>query len=163
MKKMLFLDLEGTIITSWNNPFIIHSDVIKKFIERNEFDSICIFSFAIYHEADKIHFLTDPNFKKEIESVLGIQLNLSFIPTIKDLTSLFAQEYNLPPSKVQQNDFFDFNNKESGFINYCRRMRDCECTLIDDAIWDEIDMKITNRNVTIKTINIETLKAKHDL
>lgn len=154
MKQILFLDLEGTIIKTWENPTIINSMKISNFIKHNGFEEIGIFSFAIWNQADGEKFLNE--MLPLIEKVLTVKITVAHIPTIETLRRDVMNEFNL--AKLSKDDFFCFNNKESAFITFCRRnFKDSNCVLLDDMIWDEIHFSVARKNLTVNTINVNSL------
>ena len=158
MKKILFLDLEQTIISSWNDPHIINAKAIRDHIEHSNYDEFSIFSFAVYHNEDRHTCINHPDFVPKIARCLDIQINVEYIPTIEELRILLCRQFNLPPGRVDRDDFFCFSNKDTAFFNYCRQsFKDCECTLIDDAIWDETVVSIASKNLVMRTINVLSL------
>jgi len=152
--NILFLDLEGTVIKTWENPTIINADKVKRFIEQGSFTKFSIFSFAIWHAEDGATFLND--MKADLEAALGIEIDADLVPTIETLRRDVMSEFNL--AKLTKDDFFCFNNKESAFITFCRRnFKDCTCTLIDDIIWDEISFSVRRKNLLVNTVNVNSL------
>ena len=49
---ILFLDLEDTIIESWNDPFLINVEKIKEWLKCHSFKEIRLFSFAVHDNRD---------------------------------------------------------------------------------------------------------------
>ena len=55
-KRLVWLDLEGTIIESWYNTKLINIEKIKDLLDRFGVTEIGIFSFAIYNQTDITKF-----------------------------------------------------------------------------------------------------------
>ena len=57
MKRILFLDLENTLIDSWGNWYLCSNwERIKQRIKELNPDEVHVFSYAIWNETDKQYF-----------------------------------------------------------------------------------------------------------
>jgi len=133
---VLYLDLEGTIIKDWQEPVILWSKVdrIKRMIEidetQGELGKLGIFSWAIWDDKDKQKF--EDTLYKPISNAIGMQIDLDSIPSVDDLVTLFSTEGY---TRHERQDIFDFYNKESAFIKYCRlHYKEGSFILMDDVV-----------------------------
>lgn len=127
--KTFWLDLEETVIKSWDEPFLINIQKIKDLIVQTECQNFGIFSFAIWDDNDKKFALT--HFVPMIEDTFGIKI--SEIPTKIELFK------SIKMSKNKQFDFDDFNdfwNKENAFVDWIRATHTGTHILIDDMVED---------------------------
>jgi hypothetical protein len=150
MVKKVFLDLEETIINSWNDKlFLHHVDKIRKWLDKNEIKEIHIWSFAIWDESDKQHFVTS-RLMEDIETALGRPI-ISYYSVEEMQTKVEYYEGMIYDCRTE---FMQINGKRWSFIKYCLGShKDCECILIDDAVPNQtlIDH---DKNLTIQLINV---------
>ena len=120
----VFLDLEKTLIYSWDDPVIINESIIKKTLDAIRPDSIGIYSFAIYDNVDRLHFIE--SLKQEIESSFQINIDSSLIFTVSEIAiQSFIQDYG------KQKSFKLFIHQKFETGNY---------TLIDDLV-ENLDLQ----------------------
>lgn len=84
MKTKLYLDLEGTIITSFDDARLVNVIKISDFLDANpdiDRDDVRVFSFAIYNDKDKDKFI------RFIKPMLERALNITITewPSILDM------------------------------------------------------------------------------
>jgi hypothetical protein len=119
--KILFLDLEGTIIKSVDDPRILFDNIlrIKRFLENREFDKIKLFSFAIYNESDiKLYH----HCISIVEDLFKCKITDDDIVTKHSLLPFYKEHFNF--TTLDEIDFLDLSTgkygKEIGFQIYCR-------------------------------------------
>jgi hypothetical protein len=141
-KELFFLDLEETVIRSFDNPRLVNIEKVKKFLHNHGATELHIFSYAIHSEADRTIFNRD--IKPRLEEIL--ELPIVSCPTIPEvmkadyeLTGLFFS----PTSEVTE--YIYTRGKTYGFINYVNNKYNyTRAVLIDDTV---ADMTITYRNL----------------
>ena len=130
MNKVIWLDLEETIINNWNDGlFTYHTHQLKQWLKKQDVTSVNIFSFAIYDVKDKAHFLSS-GMKTSIEQALGVIIDE--VPSVADIQ---AQVYKYESVKYDSlYEFIQLNGKQWGFIKFCQLSPDQHNILIDDAV-----------------------------
>lgn len=151
----LFLDIEGTIIESLDDPRFMPENIerIQKTIKVLEPATITIFSFAW-------HVIEDVDWKlmKEFEEMFGMKLNI--FPK-NDLMPIFKKHFRI----ADEMDFHDVcNSKEIGFMMFLRECSEHFWSIPkifkkkEFEVWNEcdeisfmlIDDKATQSDMTFK-------------
>lgn len=134
MKKILFLDLEGTVIDAWETGNIIaipEFQKVKEYIKDFEPDEIHIFSYAIWNEKDEDDF--ENIHKVFIEENFDIEINKWY--SIKHFISVSEKIYKC---MMDAGDFHSFNKKQVFFPLFCNEeFKNCRCMLLDDTVEDD--------------------------
>lgn len=148
----LFLDLEDTIITNWQEGTLINMAAIREWIgkmfETDEVE-VRIFSFAIWSDEDKARF--ENEMKEPIERALNVEIKewLSILEMQAIVQEWLGLRY------LDKVDFMSLNGKHGAFEKVClARERNCECVLIDDAVPHRTIHDHT-RNLTIELLPIQ--------
>ena len=135
MKQILFLDLEDTIIESWDNPFLINVSKIKEWLVQHSFDEIRLFSFAVHSERDALIF--NMYMKPAIEQVLDVVIHPDIFVTgneFKKIGKFFMES-------VTHNELFSEIGKYRSFIAWCNiHFKGNHCVLLDDAFSNETQL-----------------------
>lgn len=147
--KSLFLDLENTVITSWNDVCLINTDAIRKFIRRQDVDHVNIFSFAIWNVDDLARF--QRIFQPLLESALDTRI--VGVPTVSDMMDVDNEHHRMVFDNAC--DFITTRTKKDAFINWvnatCTQQ---DCILVDDVVPDvTITDRLTNRKIHLVNIN----------
>lgn len=79
-----WFDLEGTIITNWNDPCAKFHDLVREFIRINHIEEINIFSFAIYNQRDVEIF--DNSLRSWLQRELGAEIK--DVVTVEEIVRL---------------------------------------------------------------------------
>jgi len=149
MKKILYIDLEETIIRSWDQPFLINTDRIKRFVDKHCFKEVSIFSFAIWNNIDREHF--ENHIKNEIENCLNISVNN--VPTKEEILSIVRRLNRIEIDSLELSTMW---GKERSFEDYILSTMNesVRVTLIDDAVQNKI---VLCDNVRIKFVNVDNI------
>lgn len=127
----LFLDLEDTIINSWQDPTVMEHNIhnIKRLIKFWELSQVSIFSFAIYDDLDKETFVE--SLKINLEEALGVKI-VEWL-SVKEM-QMIVQEYD-GVRYDNHLEFIQLKGKHGAFIDVClARENDDTCVLIDDCV-----------------------------
>lgn len=162
----VFLDLEDTIINSWDDPTLINVDSIREWLGGREwvgghFDrprttSVSIFSFAIWDEKDKQDFVRS-GLKLAIERALLIEeivewLSIEEMQRIVEEWSGFRFESRI--------DFMQLHGKHWAFTKVClAREQNTTCILLDDAVPHRTTFD-HERQLTIELMPVQLLTHK---
>jgi len=153
-KRILFLDLEETVIDSFDEfKKFINIREVKSFIKINDFDEVRLYSFAIWNDDDVAK--TKNFFVPRLNKLLDIQI-CSDILRLSDIRSVvengermrfeFDHEFNL------------MFKKDLSFMKFVQHsMKDVDVVLLDDTVQN---MTIVNKdtNVQIDMVNVEAIK-----
>lgn len=153
MKQHIFLDLEETIINTWDNPFLMNVENIRAFISQRGAELVHIFSFAVWDENDQDVFDSHPLMKDAIAEALDVEIG--DVPSLRDVQRSFANIHRLVFK--DKSDFLDLTSKELGFIAFCRdRFSDAHCILIDDKV-EEMTIDVPGKNLKIELFNVANI------
>jgi hypothetical protein len=132
--NLFFIDLEQTIIESWQAPDLINVQRIRSFLEQNNADEVRIFSFAIWNEIDKHRFNDD--IKPRIEDALGLPV-MSW-PSVQDMMRAdFDHTGDRWEKGHEVSEFIQLRGKEHAFFNFvCNQYNFTRAVLIDDVVPD---------------------------
>lgn len=152
----VFLDLEETVINNWHEQYLVNTLKVKDWLQSIEAKEVDIFSFAIYHDADKTKFVKE--MKPFLERVLEVEINTW--PSVIEMAIADTKEtgdYWLRDSEsLGIIEYINVRGKTYGFINYVRQVyRGQNCVLLDDVV---PDMTVTFDNEDPQTIQLVNVK-----
>lgn len=147
--KTVFLDLEKTIIHSWDDPVIINEDMIRKHLQLIQPDLVGIYSFAIYDEQDRNVFLN--TIKEEIENTFHLKIEAALIFTVQEIAKTVLK---MQTEDIQK--FIQTYGKQRSFLEFVKeKFPEGEFILIDDLVENlEIEnIKLVNPFINKNIIN----------
>jgi len=154
--KILFLDLDETLIIDWDNivPIRENLDRIHNFIVQEQISEAYIFSASIWTEEERLFFQN--NIEPVISPYLG---DIHLIPLLfKDIFSTIVKEHKLHVEPSDFNDLFVFNTKMQPFIEWCKiKKKGSTCVLFDDIV-DNSVVQFPDLDLTIEFKKIEVTK-----
>lgn len=132
--NLFFIDLEQTIIESWDNPNLINVQRISTWLKQERADELRIFSFAIWDDKDKRKF--DNDIKPAIQ--LALDLPVVSWPSVQDM---MRADFNHTGIRFEEghavSEFIQLRGKEQGFFNFvCNQYDFDRAVLIDDVVPD---------------------------
>lgn len=165
--KILFLDLENTIITpvidGWRNVHLINVDKIRKIADSMRPDQLNIFSFAVHTEHDQKSFKM--GLGPRIEQALGRAI--SFVPIVDtDIKNACCNARKIGIEAVDFSDMTTFWGKQDAFKLYVRSIyantwstwsQETDLAFLDDDVVDE-DFTFPSLHITGKIRNIDNLE-----
>lgn len=149
MERKFFLDLEETMVESWDDARVCNLGKLKSFFKNNDVKNIHMFSFAIWNQADKETFLT--KFKPFLEEVFDV--NIESVPTLEEILG------DVKAHNKSEWDLIDLSvvwGKHRSFVDFCTlNFTNAICVLLDDAV--------PNQTVLVRDFNlqIEIINVKH--
>lgn len=147
MKTHLFIDLEDTVIKSWDDQALINIDTIKRHIAEIKPDFVHIYSAAIWYQRDV------DNFNSGLKSVLERELGVTFEPTMS--IAEFKRKTSWATLDVSTGELLLTIGKFRLFLDICKTLfKNSRCVLLDDMCDNEITVSKTH-NVEIEMIRIE--------
>lgn len=138
-KKILFLDLEDTVIDDFSNMNLKNIEKVKSWIKKECFDEVRLFSFAIHYDACIKKFNT--YLKHVLEDQLEIKINDDIFCTYYQYRAIgkYYMEY------IEHDELFDVIGKKRAFIAWCNiNYSGNHCVLLDDAFKDETIIQYNN-------------------
>lgn len=124
MSKVVFLDLEETVISEWADPVLVNRSRVVEWLEEEAPSSVGIFSFAIHHDQDLLIF------QQEIAPMLFRALGIttfSHVPTVEDVACCGEQSVSLAQIFTA--------GKAEGFLRYVlANFEEGEYVLLDDKV-----------------------------
>ena len=148
----IFLDLEETVIESWDNPLLINIQKVKAFLKQREVTQISIFSFAIHNQKDKDDF--NRHLKGKLQDVLGVIIEP--IESLEDFCKIIRQGRG--GAVWEPFELGLVWGKFRSFVDVCTMSapRGSINILIDDMV-DDVVIHNKTRDVIIHTININSV------
>lgn len=151
MNTNVFLDLEGTIISSWGENFLVNTHKVREWLASLKVNKVHVFSFAVYNEQDRTVF------EKRIKPYLSKALDVVFLdcPTVEDF---LAAEFAV--TKVRWETLYEFSTvrgKVDAFYSWCKYHYDGKHNiLLDDtvpnAVWEDKDTKLKLEYVNVNSL-----------
>ena len=158
---IVWLDLEETIIPSWND-YLSYGEtknisVVKNWLLARDIRQVNIFSAAIYTEKDKTIFVE--KMKNDLEQLLKVHIHQ--YPSIEDLM-VFSRTFDFFHYENVR-EYIQLNGKFISFLKYCMvNGKNQHNILIDDSVRDW-QMIGDNGKTVIETIDVATLiKNRHN-
>ena len=151
MKQHFFLDLEGTIIDSWDNRVFVNYSRVKDFLSQRMIKEVNIFSFAIWNEKD-LNVFNQKDFKGWLEDALEVKIVST--PTVEDIKKVVQHHRGI---NWETHELISVWGKLRSFQDFCIAcFENCSCTLLDDAV-PNMTQVMHDSNLVIKTIDVETI------
>lgn len=158
MKRILFLDLEQTLIADFDtgrSAVPIHHNTVRSFINQYAWSDIFIYSYAIWNSKDVLSFNTF--IRPWVEQHYGIKIS-DTVWTISEIKRVIAKASKI--SLMDNDDFFTFFDKERSFKVFVEAKfkdeKDTEFWLLDDMVQNS---KTITENTILRTINCKNPKV----
>lgn len=148
----LFLDLEGTIINDWFEPFSINTNIIRNFIS-DIFSDLNIFSFAINDKKD----LEDFNLFLKSDIMERFERDIDLVPTVEDVKNIIFKNSNTVFDIDEVKQIF---GKERGFIEFCRNRTDDDGFILIDDVVENLCLEMSDKKIII--VNVKDLENLPD-
>ena len=147
LKTKIFLDLEETVIDTWGSSLLVNTSVVRGFLRDNDAKEVSIFSFAIWDNADKEHFV-DSSMKHMLETALEVKI-------VEWLSVDEIIKINAPGT--DRIDYISWEGKARAFYALCKnREYDTTCMLVDDTVDSEV-LTVHDKRLEIKLIPVQRL------
>ena len=150
-QDLWFLDLEGTIITDWNDPVLDNFQTVKDHFKKISISQVGIFSFAIRNEKDKERF-QQPDLKLWLENAYDLEF-MAF-PSVDDMMEQIFRQHG---DSLAPYEFVNLYRKAKAFRDYCNlNYSEFNCYLIDDVVPNEVTVNRKTCRI-VETINVRDL------
>lgn len=162
-RRLLFLDLEDTVITpvvdGWRNAELINVNKIKQVIRQFEPDDVNLFSFALHDSTELQKF--NMHCRPMIEAAIG---PLSLTPTVDDhILPCCCKVTGIHPDRIDFSDMSAFWSKHQAFrlwlranLHWLSRGFGSEVLFLDDAVFNE-QFSWPDDKISGWIVNVDTL------
>lgn len=157
VKKVLFLDLEDTVIHRFDEGLVrtaVNHSQVRAFLEREQPDEIRLFSFAIGDDADVRRFKNW--WQHWLESGLRIKVNTDDVFTTRKLFELCRRHGTI---FEDEGECMLFHGKQYGFQHFVEmtpEFDDMELVLLDDSV-ETCELTFPRRNLRVRMVNVDEL------
>ena len=146
----IFLDLEQTIITSWDEGLLCNATRVRDFLADQKTKTFTVFSFAVWNNKDQATF--EKIHRRPLERALDCRVK--HCPSVEDFmkadTSLTGVHFN------SVTDFVSIRGKVGAFTNWVRFNGIKHAILVDDVV-PNVDIITRDNGDVIRFINVENL------
>lgn len=148
--KTIWLDLEQTIITCWNDPLICNQVKVSRYVREQQPDFVNIFSFAVYNDDDRRQF--DETMREWLSRAFDFKIN--HVATVEEMKRVSMGSRGVDFSI---HEYISIWGKERAFIDWVRNVsRPGEFILVDDVV-DDITLTRDRQNQIIRTVNVDRI------
>lgn len=154
VRKIVFLDLEDTVIDRWaelhESKGVNHLRV-SDWLEREAPDEVHLFSFALSNEADVQQFRLW--FKNWLDSALNVDIKVEDVFTTEKLFELSKKHHVFYEN---EHECLVMHGKSYGFQRYIEmspQFRDADLVLLDDAV-EPLELFYPKRNLRLRLVNV---------
>ncbi|KVP75396.1 hypothetical protein [Burkholderia ubonensis] len=157
MKKVVFLDLEDTVIDEFSRAgftHLVNIEAVRQFLAVERPDAVRTFSFAFWSDHCVEQFRRF--FATPLNQALGVALDLEDAFTTEKLFLLCRRKGLVFES---DNECMLFHSKDYGFQHFIEMspgFEDMEVVLVDDAVGTKT-IHYPGRNLTIRMVNVNDL------
>lgn len=151
-KHIIFLDLELTVIHSWEDPVVLMHNIerMREGIPANA--EIGLMSWAVWNNKDKDKF--NNTLRSEIEEALGHKFSDKFVWSMDDWCAELAKN---SVKKLNREDLFDCFSKHEVLFMMSRchpEFRNSNVVLIDDTVEHMLSWHSRSMNCHCITVNV---------
>jgi|GEM_PF-3636301 len=146
----VFLDLEETVITSFDEGLLCNLDLVKRFLTKHNTSKVSIFSFAIWNSKDREEF--HRGIRRNIERGLGVEV--ISVPTVEEIAASIKRGNK---THFSIHDIISIWGKHRAFFDWCKFEEVDDCILLDDVVPNLILHDI-DKGQRLQTINIKAFK-----
>jgi hypothetical protein len=146
----VWLDLEQTIIDSYESGKLINVRKIKRFLDELEMGNLNIWSFVVYNEDDREGFVG--GLCGILEEVLGRQI--IEVPTIIEIRDKVFCYEGIRYDSVM--DFMQLNGKHWSFMKYCLGNRVGKKSLLIDDVVPNLSI-MDEHGTYIRLVNVDSI------
>ena len=157
MKKIVFLDLEDTVIDEFwkaDRANLMNIARVRAFLAHERPDAVQLFSFALGGDETVAQFRAA--FEARLSEALGVAFDLAAPFTTEKLFRLCRRHGTV---FEDEHECMLFHGKEMGFqrfIEMSHEFDNTEVVLVDDSV-DAKEIRMPRRNLTIRMVNVNDL------
>ena len=152
--NLFFIDLEQTIIESWQAPDLINVQRIRSWLEVEKADEIRIFSFAIWNEIDKQRF--NDEIKTRIEDALGLPV-MSW-PSVQDMMKADFRHTGIRfETGHEVSEFIQLRGKKDAFMHFVFDQYDFHRAVLIDDVVPDLTVAHRKKGWSVELWNVDSL------
>ena len=139
-KVNIYIDLEQTIISNWDDGFLINTEKVRDFLKSHNAEGFHVFSFAVWNDADRFVFNT--RFKSVLENALE-----SKVLTCNTCEDFMRDDTEFTSLRFDSlTDYISIRGKVGAFMNWTASNHAGTTNfLVDDvvpnAVWENQDTR----------------------
>lgn len=159
MHKIVYLDLEATVITDFALGWAsvgVNLIEVKEFLAKENANEVKLFSFALTNDWDVEQYRQ--MFKRWLDGALKVEVNLEDTFTTDKLYRLCRRNYLV---FEDERACMRFHGKQLGFQRFVEltpEFHDMELVLLDDDV-EPMTLHYPKRNLTVRMVNVADLCA----
>ena len=146
-KFQIFLDLEETVITSWDEGLLCNSSRVRDFLTEHDAKSFTVFSFAVWNDKHKQDF--ERLHRRGLER--GLDCRVASCPSTEDFMKADTALTGVHFDSVT--DFISIRGKVGAFTNWVRFNGIKHAILVDDVV-PNVDIITRDTGGIIRFINV---------
>ena len=149
-KFTVFLDLEQTVITTWDDGYLANTTQVREFLAAQGAIQFTVFSFAVWNEQDQRDF--DRRHRRVLEKALDCRV--AACPSVADFmrvdTALTGVRFD------SLTDYISIRGKVGAFTNWARFYKLTHALLVDDVV-PNVDILDRDTGHVIRFVNVDSL------
>ena len=146
----VFLDLEETVITSWDEGFLCNASRVREFLAEQKATNFTVFSFAVWHDRDKA------DFERLHRRVLERALDCTVLacPSVEDFMQADTELTGVQFDSLT--DFISIRGKVGAFTSWVRFHELGDALLVDDVV-PNLDVVNRDTGEVTRFINVRDI------
>ena len=148
----VFLDLEETVIDSWDSGLLVNSGKVRDFLQQNSVKSVHIFSFAIWTDKDKVDF--DKRLRPFLKRALSTDFRM--VPSVEDMMKVDTAITGVHFDSIT--DFLSIRGKQGAFMSFCKHHFDRKHNVLVDDVVPNAMFHNFDTGLKLQFVNVGSLK-----
>ena len=146
----VFLDLEETVITSWDEGLLCNASRVREFLAEQKATNFTVFSFAVWNDRDKA------DFERLHRRVLERALDCTVLacPSVEDFMQADTELTGVQFDSVT--DFIGIRGKVGAFTSWARFHELGNALLVDDVV-PNLDVVNRDTGEVTRFINVKDI------
>ena len=145
----VFVDLEETVIDSWNSGMLLNSAQVREWLHARGCRQVHIFSFAVWHAADRVHF--DRNFRRMLTRALDV--GIVSCPTVEDFMAA-DRAVTRTHWGTDLGEFVGMRGKVGAFTSWCELHHAGQHNVLLDDVVPNAVWTNTDTGTTLEFVNV---------
>ena len=146
----VFLDLEQTVITSWDEGLLLNATKVREFLAEQNVTNFTVFSFAVWDDKDKVNF--ERLHRRGLERALDCKV--AACPSVEDFMQADTELTGVHFDSLT--DFISIRGKVGAFTNWVRFKGLGNSVLVDDVV-PNIDIVNRDSGAVTRFVNVDSL------
>jgi hypothetical protein len=149
-KFQVFLDLEQTVITNWDDGLLANTTQVREFLAAQGARQFTVFSFAVWNDQDH------EDFQRRHRRVLerGLDCFCAACPTVQHFMKADTEVTGVHFDSLT--DFISIRGKVGAFTNWVKSKGISHALLVDDVV-PNIDIVDRDTGNVIRFVNVDSL------